>query len=331
MSQFMNMRKEPPVEFPGGEYPLFNRISIETISWCNRACPFCPCAWHDRGTTHMSDALYGKVVEELGRLEFDGVAQLFFLSEPMVDLTLQRKAEYLRECCPDISIYISSNGDVIDKVQQSKGMDAALERLDSYFRAGINVINLNVYDNGRDQLERYRALESAAQSKLGCVKTENKYRHHRKTGKFLCVTDMRFGERDSEETSKGTDVFYIRNIEDRQKLEASRIAVPQRYCARTQRHIVALFDGAVPICCAIDPNDRSTIVGDLNTQTLKEIWESEAFYKYRYATQDARRVLPHCSTCTHKMGGFPHIVRLVKPSDEMKTKWEEKIKLHAQK
>lgn len=327
MGSFMKLRSEEPIAYPGGDgYPLFNRISIETISYCNRACTFCPCAWHDRGTTHMSDTLYGKLVEELGRLEFDGVAQLFFLSEPMIDLTLQKKAEYLRECCPKISIYISSNGDVLDKIIQRDGMDAGLERLDSYFAAGINVININSYDAGPEQIDRYRALESAAHAKLGALETDHKYRHHRKTGKFLCITDMRFGERGSEEPAKKTDIFYIRNIQDRQELERSQTLVPQKHCARTQRHIVALFDGAVPICCAIDPNDRSTIVGDLNTQTLKEVWESEAFYQYRYFTQDARRVLPHCKTCTHTMGGFPHIVRMVKPSDEKRAAWEAAVK-----
>jgi iron-sulfur cluster protein/radical SAM family protein len=328
MGSFMKLRQETPIPFPDGDYPLFNRISIETISWCNRSCHFCPVAWGDRGEPKvaMTDQLFGKIAEELSQLEFDGVAQLFFLSEPMVDKTLQRKADYLRECCPKSSTYISSNGDVLDSIAKSRGIEAALERLDSYYQAGINVININVYDPGPAQYERYKALEAAAQAKLGCLHTGNKYRHHRRTGKFLCITDMRFGERGAEETTKGTDIFYIRNLKDRQELEQQNVQVPQLYCARTQRHLVVLYDGSVPICCAIDPNDKTTIVNNINTATLKEVWESEVFYKYRYFTQDARRVLPHCKTCTHKMGGFPHIVRLVKPEESTRLAWEGEVR-----
>lgn len=322
MPGFFDVMKEPPVPYPGDEqYPLFNRISIETISFCNRACNFCPVAWNDRGKTHMTDALFDKVSDELGLLQFDGVAQLFLLSEPMIDLTLQAKARRLVACCPDISLYISSNGDVLDKIAQARGMGAALERLLSYYEAGINVININSYDAGEEQLQRYRALESAAQEQLGCRHTDHKYRHHSRRGRYLCVTDMRFNER---EEIKATDVFYIRNKQDRAKLAESGETVPQKHCMRTQRHIVVLFDGRIPICCAIDPNDESLIVGDANKQSLADVWNSEVFFKYRYFTQSARRVLPGCNTCTHTMA-FPHVVRKVEPSDEFRQAWEAEV------
>jgi hypothetical protein len=85
-----------------------------------------------------------------------------------------------------------------------------------------------------------------------------------------------------------------------------------------------LFDGAVPICCAIDPNDRSMIAGDANTQSLREIWNSEVFFKYRHFTQQAKRVLPGCDTCTHKMA-FPHIVRKITAPAETLAKWEAEL------
>ena len=326
MPGFFDILKEPPVQYPGEDYPLFNRISIETISFCNRACVFCPCAWNDRGKTHMSDELYLKIVDELGVLGFDGVAQLFLLSEPFIDKTLPAKAKLLRERCPKVSIYISSNGDVLDKIVQSKGIEAGMALLEEHYAAGINVININSYDPGPDQLGRYNEYFERAAYYLKVKHTENKYRHHNPRGRYLCITDMRFGERESGEVkTKGTDVFYIRNAQDRAKLAESGTRVPQMHCARTQRHIVALFDGRVPICCAIDPNDKDTLVGDLNTQTLKEIWNSDVFFQYRYYTQQAQRVLPHCNTCTHKMA-FPHVVRKVTADDATLERWKQDVK-----
>lgn len=326
MPGFFDILKEPPVPYPGAEkYPLFNRISIETISYCNRRCPFCPVAWADRGHTAMAPALYDKLVAELAALKFDGVAQLFFLTEPFLDRTLKAKARALREACPDVSIYISSNGDVLDKLWQTRGPAHALKLLEEHYEAGINVVNINSYDPGPEQLERYLALELAAREQLHARHTEHKYRHHNPRQRYLCITDMRFGDRDkSEERVKGTDIFYIRNAKDRADLAARQETVPQLHCMRTQRHLVVLFDGKVPICCAIDPNDPATLVADANVSTLEDIWNSEVFFKYRWFTQQGKRVLPHCRTCTHKMA-FPHVVRKVQPDEVHALRWIERV------
>lgn len=323
MAGFFDILKEPPVPYPGDEkFPLFNRISIEPISFCNRSCSFCPVAWHDRGKETMRQALYDKVVRELSDLKFDGVAQLFLLSEPMIDHTMAPRAKQLRDACPDVSLYISTNGDVLDAILKRSGVTAAVAKLAEYYAAGINVININAYDPGPEQLDRYRLIEAEAHLQIGAQHTDHKYRWHRPKGRYLCVTDMRFDER---EAVKGTDVFYMRNAEGRAEMKAKGEVVPQRHCMRTQRHIVVLFDGRVPICCAIDPSDESLLVGDINTQSLEEVWNSEIFFKYRYFTQQARRVLPGCDTCTHKMA-FPHVVRKIAPADDFKDKWEGEIR-----
>jgi hypothetical protein len=134
---------------------------------------------------------------------------------------------------------------------------------------------------------------------------------------------MCFGDRDeTEQKTKGTDIFYIRNKQDRDAFAAKGNTAPQIHCMRTQRHIVALFDGRVPICCAIDPNDSSLMAGDLNKQSLMDIWNSEMFFKYRYFTQQAKRVLPGCDTCTHKMA-FPHVVRKITTDEPTIQRWKE--------
>jgi len=92
MPGFFDVLREPPVRYPlqglmldgmpvddNESYPLFNRISIETIPYCNRRCSFCPVASHDRGHSHMTDQLYASIVDQLASIQpggFDGVAQL---------------------------------------------------------------------------------------------------------------------------------------------------------------------------------------------------------------------------------------------------------------
>lgn len=329
----MNLPNEPPIELnPGGtsgeelssetyngRYPLFTRISIETLSFCNRDCVFCPLHWSqdERGRKRMTDALYEKIITELGQLEFEGVAQMFLLSEPTIDTSMLVKLQRLRAHCPKVTTYASSNGDLFDKVMQTRGLDAALERIEAFYVAGLTTLNLNIYDEGPDQAARYQTLYAAIIEKLGARTTDNKYRKQRPRGRFIALTDMRQDVNDGQGL---TNVLYIKT-----KAERANITAPKLHCARTQRHLVIEWDGNVPICCAIDVTDKSLpSMGNINTQTLLEVWNGEPMNRYRWFTQQKRRELPGCSTCTHRMA-FPAIVRKVKPTDELREKWEREL------
>jgi len=74
------------------DYPL--DLSIETIDYCNYACPYCPRVL-DRGDgTRIDDAVFERLVDEfaegtggLGAIGFDS-------GEPLLDKTLERKIAY---------------------------------------------------------------------------------------------------------------------------------------------------------------------------------------------------------------------------------------------
>lgn len=329
MAGFFDIMKEPPVQLNKdgssgeehsathyfGRYPLFTRISIETLSFCNRTCSFCPLHWSqdERGRKRMTDQLYERIVVQLMDLQFDGVAQMFLLSEPTVDVTMLDKLRLLRDACPRVTTYASSNGDLFDKIAQSRGLDDALERVAAFYDAGLTVLNLNVYDPGPEQHARYRQLLEGIVTKLGAKITGNKYRTHNPRGRFVCLTDMRI---DMNDTQTVTNVLYIKS-----KAERAAVTAPERHCARPHRHLVIEWDGRVPICCAIDVTDRSLpAMGDANTQSLLQIWNSPAMNQYRWFLQHRQRTLPGCSTCTHKMA-FPHVVRKVQPTPEQIESW----------
>lgn len=317
MPGFFDVMYEEPVPL-GEEYPLFTRISIETTNHCNRRCGFCPIAWRDPQPPiiGMSDALFTSVVDQLVGLNFVGVVQLFLLNEPTLDPRLKDRLAEIRSKLPKVTIYASSNGDKLDAIARSKGMDAMIEEALSYYHAGLTVLGLNVYDPGPEQFDRFTAMVAALEA-VGVERTENRYRKHPVKRKFIALTDMRT---DIEHHTRGTDLLYIRVKEERK-----HVVAPQSYCSRTQRHIVILQDGTVPLCCALDPTDVDLEkVGDANTQKLVDIWNCEKFFKYRYFTQQALRVLPGCSTCTHKMA-YPHVVRKVTATEEKLAEWKDSV------
>lgn len=317
MAGFFDAMKQPPIKL-GEEYPLFTRVSLETTSFCNRACSFCPLAWsgEERGTTYMTDDLFRKIVEELTELGFNGVLQIFLLNEPTVDRSMLEKLEHVYQKMPKVTTYISTNGDVFDAILKKRGWEHAVKEIEKYYDAGLTVMNLNVYDSGTEQLARYNTLLSELLDR-GVEYTDNKYRKHPTSRCFITVTDMR----PERLAVKATDLLHIHSKDECAQIKS----VPQKHCSRTQRHIVILHNGEVPICCAIDPtNSELPIMGNVNRQTLKEIWNDEPMFRYRFFTQRAQRILPGCSACTHRMA-YPHVVRRVTADDDVIKRWRKLI------
>jgi len=252
----------------------------------------------------MSDELFESVVLQLRELDFDGVIQLFLLNEPTLDKQLLERAHALYLGIPgSVSIYVSTNCDTL----LAMPIDKAIDRLYEYWLSGVNVINLNVYDAGTDQLEKITRLrEHACWMHEGTfVPIESgKYRKHTQNRLHLAITDMR------PERTIG-DVSLVNMLHERVESVSPEITAPQIACARPHRHIVIRYDGKVPLCCAVDPTAPDLVIaGDLNEQSIKQVWNGEVFTRYRWHLQQARRDLPMCSQCTHRMA-YSHVVRKV--------------------
>jgi MoaA/NifB/PqqE/SkfB family radical SAM enzyme len=68
-------------------------------------------------------------------------------------------------------------------------------------------------------------------------------------------------------------------------------------CHRPESIMTVLSDGKVALCCY--DLEGEVAFGDLNTQTIKEVWESEALENYRFLNDAGRRSeLKLCASCT---------------------------------
>lgn len=306
MSSWFDIMYEDPVPL-GEHYPMFNRVSLETSAYCNRSCSFCPISTGRRPKQRlMEQALLDKVLGELAELEFDGILSAFLLNEPTMNKRYKDELRQMRATVPNSCIYVSTNADVL-----KTGDD-----LWELFAAGATCVNLNIYDGGEEQAERLWALANCGVESGHWRLTNHKYQRHSPRKKLVAVTDMR----PERLTASATDLFY-----DRTKEERPRGGVPQRYCARPHRHIVILHDGNVPLCCALDPTDPDLerdglMVGSVARSTIRELWDSETMFMYRWRLQQQRRDLPGCSTCTHRMS-YSHVVRRVTADPATLERW----------
>ena len=59
-------------------YPIFDKISIESNSFCNRSCSFCTRTNDNREKEKLSTDLIYKVLYELAEIEYKGLISFHF-------------------------------------------------------------------------------------------------------------------------------------------------------------------------------------------------------------------------------------------------------------
>lgn len=106
-------------------------VNIETASYCNRKCAYCPVtSLKNKTKEYIDDALFFKIVSELEGIEFSGIVTLNLFNEPLSDFEnyLERLA-FLRTRLPSVYIRSNSNGDYLNQKKLQRLIDAGLNEL----------------------------------------------------------------------------------------------------------------------------------------------------------------------------------------------------------
>ena len=114
-------------------------VQVQTISWCNRNCEFCPSQKFERKPNLMTVETYQRVLDELASIGFTGRFSPYLQGEPLLDKRMPELLAMTRKTLPLAKILIQSNGDLF-----------TLEKGEALFRNGLHKLIINSYDdNGR--------------------------------------------------------------------------------------------------------------------------------------------------------------------------------------
>ncbi|MFD8248514.1 radical SAM/SPASM domain-containing protein [Nocardia sp. NPDC059691] len=95
--------------------PMF--VEVETTTYCNRRCSYCPNSIFDRGLrkneVQMSEDLFYKVVHELGQLHFCNQFSPHNYGEPLADKRMPDLLAMARREMPAARIALYTNGDFL--------------------------------------------------------------------------------------------------------------------------------------------------------------------------------------------------------------------------
>lgn len=138
-------------------------VEIETFTFCNRKCWFCPNSGmpsrQDRaGNRYMDETLYLRILGDLRSIEYDGQIQFGRYNEPLADRIILTRIRQAREHCPKAFLYTHTNGDYLTR-----------EYLEELSSAGLNAIRLQTYLGNNDRYDdaRMQARQKQQLEKLG--------------------------------------------------------------------------------------------------------------------------------------------------------------------
>jgi hypothetical protein len=126
------------------------QIEVETTSFCNRTCSFCPNSFIDRRSEHlaMPEPAWGAIVAGLGEVRFRGTFVWSRYSEPLSERRILDRVREVRAAAPACRIALNTNGDYLDADYLVELREAGLDRV---------MIDLYVPDDAPATVEFARA------------------------------------------------------------------------------------------------------------------------------------------------------------------------------
>jgi hypothetical protein len=142
-------------------------IEIETFSYCNRRCWYCPNSIINRfdDNTFLDEKIYRQILTDLSSIEYDGEISFSRYNEPLSD---RRILDHLRlaKTMTNAKLRMHTNGDYLTPLY-----------LQDLYDAGLRAIYVQVYLNGPSKTVAWKESQAKKQIALtmGRIGVECKY------------------------------------------------------------------------------------------------------------------------------------------------------------
>lgn len=251
------------------QIPPFSSIEFSNNQLCNRRCVFCPrvdTKLFPNKNGHLSFSLFEKIMKELRKINYTGRISFSGFCEPLMTKNFEKYILLGKESCPEMTIEISSNGDFL-----------TLDFLKIIFAAGLDNLRISLYD-GVQQEKKFIEMKK----QLGL------------SDKQFILRRRYLGPKESYglTISNRAGAIFLKN----EYLTLEPLKEPFRQpCYYPFYKMMVDYNGDVMICS----NDwlKKLIVGNLNHQSIIEVWLSEGFMRARKNLVNGDRNFFPCSKC----------------------------------
>lgn len=263
------------------DYPM--EVSVETMALCNAACTFCPYPTIDRKGEKMSDELLNKLVDEMISWDREMYFSPFKLSEPLLDKRTIPLCERINAQSEKIVLRIFSNGAAltpknIEGLSKLKRVAQLWISLNTHIPEDYEKLmgmNFERTAKNLDYLHEQNFPHSVMLSTVGYPNED-----------FRRYCFYRWPKFESMAIKKDAWLGFT---------DAQVTQVPDTACSRWFELSVTAR-GTVAHCCMHDGVDETYNIGDVNHQTLYDVYNAPR-WRDRREQLVSRKTLDKTSPC----------------------------------
>ena len=277
------------------DFPL--KLQIQTQSFCNGRCSMCPYPTLSKKLDQgqMQWELYKKIVDELAAEPLLSGVVYELHNEPLLDKRLFSWIKYFKSISKNKKCILITNGQLLDKFSltdiKESDIDIIMVSLNAYSKETYQLVNEGLdYDKVMkninyllsDNYMKERLALSFAVTDKNMHEVSQVVQHWHQMGvrtRVMGITN-RAGTLKNYEEIRSKEIYrIIPPLSGRWRRLMSHIEKNITGCHLPFCHMNILFNGDVIICC----HDwaRTTVVGNVRTSSLKEIWNSKKMNRIR--------------------------------------------------
>jgi len=248
-------------------------VLIDTISYCNLRCSMCVHKDMQRKKGIMSFALFKKIIDEIAKENKDTRVWMVFFGEALIlknykpsifDLIRYAKEKGLSD------VVLNSNGNLLDEDASLRLIESGLDAI--YF--GIDAFRRETYAKLRVGGDYKKVVNNILY--LINLKRKLKVNSPKIVVQFV---EMQENKREKEDFLKfwqaqGVVVKIRPKVSWAGKVHAPNLVLDNqnRWPCHWAMQTMSIIDTGKVVTCAVDL-DAKFIAGDVNTHSLKEIWQ----------------------------------------------------------
>lgn len=261
-------------------------IEVETTSYCNRTCSFCPNSFIDRRSEKltMPEAAWQAILKELREVSYGGTFVWSRYSEPLSEPRIVERLREIRLAAPRTRLAINSNGDYLDSEYLAELEDSGLNRL----WIDIYIPDDESYDLGvaRKYLDQFSA------------RIERRFTLLRTTPELSCKFESSI---EMVAHVRNVAVMKAMNMSDRGGLiQIARKTLRDAPCYAPYKHLVIDWDGSIIVCCQLRSDSlahKSAIVGRIGDEGVGLVDAYVRLAEWRSSLRTFGQKRGPCGTC----------------------------------
>ncbi|MBS3096743.1 radical SAM protein [Candidatus Woesearchaeota archaeon] len=289
-------------------------FNIEPTNACNVNCSFCPRLESSKSIGYMDFDLFRKIIDESSN--YGGRHFSFFKDgESLLHPKLPAMIEYAKKAHPGNTINLSTNAILLDEKKAAEIINAGLDTINMSVNAATpetykKLLNSDKFERVVENVNNFLKIKKELNASNPVVTVQ--------------MIDMEVAQNDVPlfyQTWNDKDVVVrVRPFLNWTGVRKDEHAVKRsRYPCNYLWNFPSInWDGRVSVCCVDYSEDG--IIGDVNKQSLAEIWNGYTIRKYREMHLNGEfDKLPVCKNC-NDWANLPNIW-IKKPFPKNGQKW----------